>query len=68
MWMPQVLSTQAPAFRIARITACTISMSSQRHTGLTTSAEGSVTEPSRSTTHLRPSGIGMCQSPRWWPT
>ena len=42
-----------PASRMALTTSCTISMSSQRHTGLTTSAQGSVTEASRSTTHLR---------------
>ena len=42
-------------------------MSSQRHTGLTTSAEGSVTEPSLSTVHLRPSGMVIFQSSRCAP-
>ena len=68
MWMPQEPSVLAPALRRARTTSWTIGMSSQWHTGLTTSALGSVTEPSRSTTHLRPSGMGTCQSSRWWPT
>ena len=43
--MPQEASAFAPALRRARTTSWTISMSSQRHTGLTTSAEGSVTDP-----------------------
>ena len=42
-------------------------MSSQRHTGLTTSAQGSVTDPSRSTVQCRPSGIGTRQSSRCLP-
>ena len=36
--------------------------------GLTTSAQGSVTEPSRSTVQCRPSGMGTFQSPRCRPT
>lgn len=64
MWMPQELSVLPPAARIALATPSTIGMSSQRHTGLTTSAQGSVTDPSRSTVQCRPSGIGTRQSSR----
>ena len=42
-------------------------MSSQWHTGLTTSAEGSVTEPSLSTVQCRPSGMSTSQLSRWLP-
>ena len=68
MWMPQVASAFAPARRRARTTSWTIPISSQRHTGLTTSAQGSVTDPSRSTVQWRPSGMGTCQSSRCRPT
>ena len=68
MWIPQDSSAFAPAVRRARTTSCTIGMSSQRHTGLTTSAEGSVTEASLSTVHSRPSGMGTFQSSRCAPT
>ena len=53
--------------RRARTTSWTIPISSQRHTGLTTSAQGSVTDPSRSTVQWRPSGMGTCQSSQMPP-
>ena len=68
MWMPQLSSVMAPALRRARTTSWTMGMSSQRHTGLTTSASGSVTEESLSTVQCRPSGMATVQLSRWSPT
>ena len=62
-WMPQCAgSVFAPALRRARTSACTVSMSSQRQMGLTTSvfsSSGPGMLESRITFHTLPSGMQM---------